>query len=139
MSTITQLTEANDLQREFALKAADAAEDLARVANGHREHVIPAPTAYDLLGELKVLLWHLKEVADYLPTGIQAALGDPRLDVYDRDVATGADRDPVAQATLAAHRLRDLSAALDHAATAAEAAQTALNGQGYNVREVRPA
>ncbi len=136
MNTIAQLTEANDMMRKVALKASDAAEDLARVANGNRERVIPAPTAYDLLGELKVLLWYLKEVTDYMPTGIQAAQGDPRLDVYDRDVATGADRDPVAQATLAAHRLRDLSAALDHAATAAEAAQTALNGQGY---EVRPA
>ena len=136
MNTIAQLTEANDMMRKVALKASDAAEDLARVANGNRERVIPAPTAYDLLGELKVLLWSLKEVTDYLPTGIQAALGDPRLDVYDRDVTTGADRDPVTQATLAAHRLRDLSAALDHAATAAEAAQTALNGQGY---EVRPA
>ncbi len=135
MNSMDHLTETNETMREVALQACNAAEDLARIANGNRERVIPAPTAYALLGELKVLLWHLKEVADYLPTGVAAALTDPRMDVYDRNPYTGADRDPAAQVTLAAHRLRDVSTALEHAATAAEAAQTALNSQGYNIRQ----
>lgn len=133
MSSTHQMAQANDTMREVALEACTAAQELARVANGNGERVIPAPTVFDLLGEIRVLLWHLKEVADYLPAGVQASLADPRLRVYDRDPATEADRDPAAQATLAAHHLRDLSVTLDRAAACAEAAQTALNSQGYEV------
>ena len=130
MSTLSQLASANEDMRAMALEACEAAEALARVANGSRERVVPAPTAYALLGELRVLLWHLDEVTSYLPTGVAASLADPRFDVYDRDYR-GEDRDPAAQARLAATALSEASSALQQAASAIEAAQTALNGQGY--------
>ena len=135
MSTLDQLAQAGNDMREAALDVCRAAENFARSANGNgHERTIPAPVAYDLLGELKVALWNLGEVSDYLPAGVRASLDDPRLTVYDRDLA-GVDRDPADQATLAAGYLSALSLALRQAAEAAEAAQTALNGQGYNASE----
>ncbi len=45
---------------------------------------IPAPIAYDLLGNVKVLLWHLLEVTESLPTGVANSLTENRLTIYDR-------------------------------------------------------
>lgn len=131
VNTLDQMIAANDRMRDAARSASDAAEGLARTANGTGERVIPAATVYDLLGEVKVLLWNLKEVIDYLPNGLQASLADPRFDVYDRTF-TGEPRDHLVQAAIASDQLHDVAAALAQAARAAEAAQTTLNGQGYD-------
>ena len=98
----------------------------------NRGHVIPGATAYDLLGNTKALLWYLGEVIDYLPQGLQASLRDDRIRVYDRDPYTGADRDPATQVALATDHLRQLRQLVGEAAAVAEAAQTALNSQGWN-------
>ena len=115
-----------------ATEACDATQEYARAANGNRGHVIPGATAYDLLGNTKALLWHLGEVIDYLPQGLQASLRDDRIRVYDRDPYTGADRDPATQVALATDHLRQLRQLVGEAAAVAEAAQTALNSQGWN-------
>lgn len=92
---------------------------------------IPAPVAYDLLGSVKVLLWYLQEVTEFLPTGVAHSLTDNRLAIYDRG-PSGGDRDPAGQLALATDALQTLQRNLSDAAAAAEAAQTALNGQGWN-------
>lgn len=120
-----------DRVREGADQACAAGEGLARIANGSNGHVIPAPVAYDLLGNVKVLLWYLREVAEFLPTGVAHSLTDDRLAVYDRGPG-GDDRDPAGQLALATDALQTLRRSLSDAAAAAEVAQTALNGQGWN-------
>lgn len=73
---------------------ASACEALARNANGHRGRVIPAPTAYELLGNLKVALWSLGEVIEFLPTGLANSLTVADITVIERDFTTGEVRDP---------------------------------------------
>ena len=132
MSTLPNLEHDGDRQRVAANDACAAAQDLARAANGNNGHVIPGPVAYDLLGNIKVLLWHVKEVTEYLPTGLKASLNDPRIEVVDH--WAGTPRDPAGQVAIAAEHLIALTACLADATGYAEAAQTALNSQGYEAR-----
>lgn len=111
--------------------ASGAVQDLARAANGMNSHIIPAPTAYDVLGNIKVLLSHLQEVTDFMPSGLTASLEDPRILVRDRHYMTGDERDPAQQVALATAELRALSAVLAAAESLAEAAQEALSSQSY--------
>ncbi len=94
--------------------------------------IIPAATAYDLLGNIKSLLRNVGEVTDYMPSGLAASLNDPRIEVYDRNHFTGEEREPAKQIALATAELRALTAALAAAAALAEAAQSTLNSQGYD-------
>ncbi len=130
-SDLDSLVRHGDRVRERADHACAAGDGLARVANGTNGHVIPAPVAYDLLGSVKVLLWYLQEVTEFLPTGVAHSLTDNRLAIYDRG-PSGGDRDPAGQLALATDALQALQRNLSDAAAAAEAAQTALNGQGWN-------
>ena len=130
--TLQQLEYETEQMVAAAAEACDATQEYARAANGHCGRVIPGATAYDLLGNTKALLWHLGEVVDYLPQGLQASLRDDRIRVYDRDPDTGADRDPGIQVARAVDHLRRLRQLVGEAATVAEAAQTALNSQGWN-------
>ena len=133
MKTMDDLVFQGEAQREAALRFCDAAEALAREANGVRGRVLPAPVAYDLLGNLKVAIWHLAEVVKFMPQGVQRSLTDPRLAVYDHNFWTGEPRDPAVQATLAGEHLAEVLTYLEAAAEAAEDAQVALNSQGYNL------
>lgn len=132
MDDLDRLVAEGQAIRDCADEAADGAEGLARAANGTSCGSVPAPVGYDLLGNVKVLLWYVREATGYLPRGLERSLGDERIVVYDRDFATGEDRDPVAQVAIANLHLARLNAALREAAAAAEAAQLALAGQGYN-------
>lgn len=129
------LEASNEAQREAADFLTTAARDLARKANGNRSCVTPAPVAYDLLGNLKVSLAMLNEVVSYLPRGLRNSLSDPRLEVYDQDLWSGVTRDPARQVAMAADHLTRLAELLDSAVEHAEAAQVALNRQGYRQRE----
>ncbi len=123
----------NERQVAAANAAAEATQELARSANGNGGHVMPAPTVYDILGNLKVMMWQLREVTDFLPRGLAFSLEDDRLAVYDRDVyGAGGDREPAAQIGVAAEHLAAISTALRAAAEHAESAQQALAGQGYD-------
>lgn len=130
--TIENLQVAAQAQREAASRFCEAAHEFAREANGNRGHIIPAPVVYDMLGELKVALWHVSEVVGFLPRGVRYSLADPRLAVYDRDPGTGEQRDAGEQAEVAAGYLRSALACLSLAARSAESAQAALSGQGYD-------
>lgn len=57
--------------RTRADNASVAAKDLTRVANGVRYGTIPAPVGYDLLGNVKVLPWYVREATGYLPRGLE--------------------------------------------------------------------
>ena len=123
----------NERQVAAAKAAEDATHELARAANGNGGHVTPAPTVYEILGNLKVMMWQLREVTDFLPRGLAYSLQDDRLAVYDRDIyGTGGDRQPAAQVGVAAEHLAAISTALRAAAEHAESAQQALAGQGYD-------
>jgi hypothetical protein len=123
----------NERQVAAAKAAEDATHELARAANGNGGHVTPAPTVYEILGNLKVMMWQLREVTDFLPRGLAYSLQDDRLAVYDRDIyGTGGDRQPAAQVGVAAEHLAAISTALRAAAEHAESAQQALAGQGFN-------
>lgn len=130
-----QLLAQHERLTDAATHAAEACEDFARNANGHRGHVIPAPTAYELLGNLKVLLWSLNEIADFLPTGLENSLGSADITVLDRDFITGEERDPKASVVAATETLRTMWLALAQAAQSAEQAQEAINSQGYEPTE----
>ena len=121
-------------QREAADQLAAAAEALTREANGGRSALMPAPVAYDVLGNLKVSLALLNEVVRYLPRGLWRSLDDSRLEVYDQDLCTGQQRDPGRQLASVADHLSMLAELLDAAADRAEMAQALLSGQGYRVR-----
>lgn len=131
MDTLDQLQANNDRMRVAGTQACDAARDFARAANGNNGHIIPASTAYDLLGNLKVLLSDLEEITEHMPRGLAASLNDPRIDVYDLDPSTGEGRGPAEQVAVATEQLRALTAALAAASIHAEAAQSAINSQGY--------
>lgn len=123
----------NERQVAAANAAEEATHELARAANGNGGHVMPAPTVYDILGNLKVMMWQLREVTDFLPRGLTYSLQDDRLAVYDRDIyGDGGERQPAAQMGVAAEHLAAVSTALRAAAEHAERAQQALAGQGYN-------
>lgn len=131
MGTIDRLNHNSERQRQAANDACKAAHTLARTANRSAARVIPAPVAYDLLGNIKMLLHYLQEVTENLPDGLTNSLNDDRIAVYDRD-ANGTDRDPLTQINQAGRHLHALTKSVALAATQAEAAQRALNGQGYN-------
>lgn len=117
---------------DAATTASGATQDLARAANGTNAHIIPAPTAYDILGNIKVLLAHLQEVTSYMPRGLTASLEDPHIVISDRHYMTGDERDPAQQVALATAELTALTAALETAESCAEAAQSALSSQSFN-------
>ena len=130
--TIAQLRQQTEHMIDTANQAADAVHEFARAANGNAGHVIPAPSAYDVLGNLTSLLGRLEEVAKFLPVGLRNSLTDPRISVGDRDFNTGKVRDPSAQVERAAAHLAELHTALEAAYAAAAAAQVAINGQGWD-------
>lgn len=118
-------------EREAALRLCEASEEFVRVVSGGCCRVVPAPLAYDLLGELKVAFVHLAGVVRCLPDSLRSSLADPRLVVYDQDPWTGEQRDPVRQVELACEHMREVLNYLSAAVEAAEDAQVALNSQGY--------
>lgn len=125
-----QLIAHGELVRDAADRLCDAAENLARLANGIQCTDLPAPTAYRVLGNLKVLAWHLGEVIEYAPRGLVASLSNPAITITD-STFDGAPRDPRESVDHANAALATLREALAQAAVAADAAQSALGGQGY--------
>lgn len=134
MTTTAQLAADYDRVHDVANDAREATEQIARAANGNSIRVLPAPAVYELLGNVKVILWHLREAAEYLPRGLAHSLSDGAIEVYDRDPGTGEPRDAAVQVQIASDELAELVASLTAAARAAEAAQTAINSQGYRER-----
>ena len=131
--TIEQLQHHGERQREAAIQASDAAQELARRANSSNASVIPGPAAYDVLGDIKMLLYYVSEVTDNLPQALAGSLNDARLDVYDRDY-DGNEREPRIQVQHASEQLHELTELLSQAYDRAEAAQQAISGQGYKAR-----
>lgn len=107
------------------------AQDLARVANGTRCGVTPAPTAYALLGRVKIACRHLSEILAALPQGLHNSLTSKAIEVTDYDPETGNPVDPGKSITQAGANLRALHAAFEAASRFAEAAQAALANQGW--------
>ena len=126
-----QLLAQHERLADVARDAASACEALARNANGRRGHVIPAPSAYELLGNLKLMLWSLNEVVGFMPTGLANSLSSADITVVDRDFATGRAQDPTASIAAASNALQSMSSVLAKAAEFAEQAQGAIDSQGY--------
>lgn len=137
MNTMNELHHQNHRMRDAATVATDAVRNFARAANGNNGHIIPAPTAYDLVGNIKILLTDVKEITYHLPSGLAASLNNPWIEVYDRDCLTGEEKQPAEQVAVATRHLRALTTALAAAAEYAEATQSAINSQGYNERKVK--
>jgi hypothetical protein len=132
--TYNALISQNGRMIDTALKLDGAAEQFARNCNGNNGHIIPAPTVYELLGNLKVALWNVGEVVDYLPTGLTRSIeqaAECGVTVTDRDWATGEPRDPQESLRQAITALRTARASLQGVAQALEAAQSAISGQGF--------
>ena len=120
----------HDEINDAANAAADAAQQLARLANGNRAGTMPAPTAYTVLGNLKVLLAHLNEVIDFLPRGLSSSLHEESIQITD-SAPSGEPREPDASVSIATDALRVVYEALQRAGTYAELGQQAITGQGY--------
>jgi hypothetical protein len=102
--------------------AAEAIRALNHATIGRRP--IPAPTAYDLLGDLCRLGHGLAQLANQLSNGLTQSLA--AYDVHDHN------RDPANSVALAGEAL---SAASRHASNLGDhlaLAQAAINLQGYN-------
>jgi hypothetical protein len=126
MKSINDLQATGAAQRRAAHALADAAQELARTANGVQESVMPAPVAYSLLGDIKVTAACLRDVAEFLPRGLAASLGV--LTVYDRG------GDPRHQVDAAAVELCTIVDALAQIVGAADMAQAVIAYQGYEVQ-----
>lgn len=129
MDPFDQLIEQNDRMRASAVHARDAAEDFARAANGRNGRIILVPTAYDLIGSTKVLLWNVAEVTRYLPHGLYAGMTDdaPRIRLGN---AESMGRNAAAYVKIAQGHVEAITAALAvgaDQAEQAEQAQTVLN------------
>lgn len=115
----------------------EACETLTRNANGRRGNVIPAPTAYELLGNLKVLLWPLREIADFLPTGLENSLRSTDITVLDSGFIIGEERDPKASVVAATQALRAIWLAPARTRPARRTSPRGHHCQGYEPK--RPA
>ena len=121
----------NEHLRELGSQAMHALHALARAANGTSTSLMPAPTCYELLGSIKVGLWRLGEVVEFMPTGLRQTLDVSGIVVTDSDFASGEARDPHESVTLATEALemalRDLRSVVNHI----ERAQSTISCQGY--------
>ena len=113
------------------------AQDLARVANGTRCGVTPAPTAYAILAQVKIACRHLSEILATLPQGLHNSLTLKAIEVTDYDPETGNPVDPGKSITHATEALCALHAAFEAASRCAEAAQAALANQGWTPADKR--
>lgn len=108
---------------------ADLAHEAIRAMNHltNSPHAIPAPVAYRVLGNLSGIAHMLPQLCEQLTRGLAKSLSE--FDVYDtkRD-ATESVSDAVSNLEQAAANARTLADRLD-------AAQVAINSQGYE--EVR--
>lgn len=131
MTTTDVLRSQHEQIEALAGRFCEAAQDLARAANGSRCGVIPAPTVYALLGRVKIACRHLGEILAALPQGLHNSLTLKAIEVTDYDPETGNPVDPGKSITHATEALYALHAALEAASRCAEAAQAALAHQGW--------
>ena len=132
MTTTTDvLRDQHEKVEALAVHLACVAQDLARVANGTRCGATPAPTAYALLGRVKIACRHLGEILAALPQGLHNSLTLRVIEVTDYDPETGNPVAPGKSITQAGANLRALHAAFEAASMCAEAAQAALANQGW--------
>lgn len=124
---IARLDHSDQAIDDYGAAVAAACQDLARVANGCRCAVIPAPTAWVLLSHVRVGLQHLQEVLDYLPDGLKRSLSDPAIVVIDAD-----DREPVESIDLAVAALEPALNQVGDILTRLEAAQAAIGAQSWH-------
>lgn len=128
---IDRLISQHERMKDAACGLDDAATDFARNCNGNNGHIIPAPTQYEILGNLKVAVWGIREVVEFLPAGLANALANPDTVTTDRDVLTGEQRDPAESQRIHADALRVAKQSLNTLCEALKKAQTALNSQGF--------
>ena len=90
----------------------------------------PAPTVYAVVGNLKSAGgYFLAHALDSMADGLGRSLGDH--DVYEDARADGQVIDPAESAAVAQGHLRRAAQLARQVATEMEAAQTAINRQGY--------
>lgn len=131
MTTTDVLRGQHEQIEALAGHLACVAQDLARVANGTRCGVTPAPTVYTLLAQVKIACRHLGEILTALPQGLHNSLTLRAIEVTDYDPETGEIRDPGESITQATVDLRALHSAFEAASAYAEASQVALANQGW--------
>ena len=131
--TLDQLEAEGQQQEQAAQQARDAVNHLGLAVNGASAPVVPAPVASVLLEETGILLGYLRQMIDYLPTGLARSLNDPRISVYDHN-CTGKLREPHTQVDEASEYMLALSAALARTVSYAEAARHAIEYQTYEER-----
>lgn len=137
---ISQIQAQNDNQITAARAAEDSVEEFSRVASGFRGHVLPAPALYDLLAALKLTLYSLESVAQFLPRGLANSLDEPSITVIEGALlGTDVPRDPAQQVTLTISHLETMRDSISEAAQHAERAQAAISSQGYIPNAQAPA
>lgn len=102
--------------------AGDAYEALRAIA--HIASDYPAPLAYSMLGNLKNVGYALDTVLGKIAYGLEASL--ERYDVYDSE-----GKDPAHSVATANQHLKRAAELAQQLAQELEAAQTAINTQGY--------
>lgn len=137
MTTTDVLRSQHEQIEALAGRVCEAAQDLARAANGSRCGVTPAPTAYAILAQVKIACRHLSEILATLPQGLHNSLTLKAIEVTDYDPETGNPVDPEKSITHATEALYALHAALEAASRCAEAAQAALAHQGWTPADER--
>lgn len=87
--------------------------------------VVPAPLAYDLLGNLNLVGYGLAQLLGQLAAGLDRSLSE--YDVYDRN------RDPADSVALANEAMQAAARHAHEIGALLSAAQVAINLQGYNI------
>jgi hypothetical protein len=115
----------NDQRPAVVQNADDSYESTRAVARTvNNATAVPAPLAYDLLGNLKGVAYALSEVGNSLGPGLRRSL--EFYDVYDNN------RAPADSITMAQAALEQAAQHLAKAGDLLSEAQTAINLQGYN-------
>ena len=132
---LDQLDARNQHQVTAAFEANEAVQAFARTTNRVSGGVIPAPSAYSIIGNLKTLVGSLHEVTEYLPGGLLKTLSNPHLTVTDRDIyGSNAKRDPSDQIALLGAHMAVVTEALADVQRHLELAQQSIAGQSYSPR-----
>ncbi|MGY4768954.1 hypothetical protein ACXC9Q_18740 [Kribbella sp. CWNU-51] len=109
------------------IQHADDAYEAIRALNHGTYRTIPAPLAYDVLGNLQAMGFGLAQLAGQLARGLRVSLTE--YDVYDRN------RDPAASVAMAHEALMQAAERARGGAELLAAAQSAINAQGYNLTD----
>lgn len=120
----------DDAQKEPIVQASDEVHEAMRlVCRSSPGQTIPAPTAYEVLGNLQASGYLQVQALRQLTQGLQRSLSDPRLDVRQDDGS-----DPALTVSRAGHLPEQSASLASDLADLLAAAQEELSTQSFSTK-----